>query len=169
MNARDGRWVYTAGPVLVRQKPGSAKGVMFITIEDETGPANVVVWPTLFEKRRCIVLGSAMMAINGRIQREGESPISLPSNSSISQAIWSAMPIGIRGSGCRPEEEMSLPTVAPTGFTQQAEASRPARHVHTGPSYRYAESEEPEFSLKMLKPGVSRERMYLKNHFDPLA
>lgn len=39
MNARDGQWVYTAGLVLVRQKPGSAKGVMFITIEDETGPA----------------------------------------------------------------------------------------------------------------------------------
>jgi error-prone DNA polymerase len=72
MNARDGRWVYTAGLVLVRQKPGSAKGVMFITIEDETGPANIVVWPTLFEKRRRIVLGSSMMAINGRIQREGE-------------------------------------------------------------------------------------------------
>ncbi|HCJ74076.1 MAG TPA: error-prone DNA polymerase, partial [Agrobacterium sp.] len=65
-------WVYTAGLVLVRQKPGSAKGVMFITIEDETGPANIVVWPTLFEKRRRIVLGSSMMAINGRIQREGE-------------------------------------------------------------------------------------------------
>jgi error-prone DNA polymerase len=72
MNSRDGRWVYTAGLVLVRQKPGSAKGVMFITIEDETGPANLVVWPPLFEKRRRVVLGSSMMAINGRIQREGE-------------------------------------------------------------------------------------------------
>lgn len=72
MNSRDGRWVYTAGLVLVRQKPGSAKGVMFITIEDETGPTNIVVWPTLFEKRRRVVLGSSMMAINGRIQREGE-------------------------------------------------------------------------------------------------
>ncbi|MBY3544725.1 error-prone DNA polymerase, partial [Rhizobium laguerreae] len=72
MNSRDGRWAYTAGLVLVRQKPGSAKGVMFITIEDETGPANLVVWPTLFEKRRRVVLGSSMMAINGRIQREGE-------------------------------------------------------------------------------------------------
>ena len=40
MNARDGRWLTTAGLVLVRQKPGSAKGVMFITIEDETGIAN---------------------------------------------------------------------------------------------------------------------------------
>ncbi|MBX4905116.1 hypothetical protein HJA83_27885 [Rhizobium bangladeshense] len=72
MNSRDGRWVYTSGLVLVRQMPGSAKGVMFITIEDETGPANLVVWPTLFEKRRRVVLGSSMMAINGRIQREGE-------------------------------------------------------------------------------------------------
>ncbi len=62
----------TIGLVPARQKPGSAKGVMFLTVEDETGPANVVVWPTLFERRRRIVLGSSMMAINGRIQREGE-------------------------------------------------------------------------------------------------
>ncbi|MFW2231656.1 DNA polymerase III subunit alpha [Rhizobium leguminosarum] len=72
MNARDGRWLMTAGLVLVRQKPGSAKGVMFITIEDETGAANLVVWPSLFEKRRRVVLGSSMMAINGKIQREGD-------------------------------------------------------------------------------------------------
>lgn len=72
MNARDGRWLMTAGLVLVRQKPGSAKGVMFITIEDETSAANLVVWPSLFEKRRRVVLGSSMMVINGRIQREGD-------------------------------------------------------------------------------------------------
>ena len=47
---RDGRRCQVAGLVLVRQKPGSAKGVMFITIEDETGIANLVVWPQLFEK-----------------------------------------------------------------------------------------------------------------------
>ncbi len=72
MGARDGRWLMTAGLVLVRQRPGSAKGVMFVTIEDETGPANIVVWPTLFERRRRVLLGSSMMAINGRVQREGE-------------------------------------------------------------------------------------------------
>ncbi len=72
MNARDGRWLMTAGLVLVRQKPGSTKGVMFLTIEDETGPANVVVWPSLLEKRRCAVLGSSVIAINGKIQREGD-------------------------------------------------------------------------------------------------
>ena len=49
---RDGQRVTVAGLVLVRQKPGSAKGVMFITIEDETDVANLVVWPSLFEKQR---------------------------------------------------------------------------------------------------------------------
>jgi error-prone DNA polymerase len=70
-SARDGHWLMAAGLVLVRQKPGSAKGVMFMTIEDETGVANVVVWPSLFDKQRRVVLGSGMMAINGKIQREG--------------------------------------------------------------------------------------------------
>ncbi|NEJ73074.1 DNA polymerase III subunit alpha [Rhizobium phaseoli] len=72
MTGRDGQWLMAAGLVLVRQRPGSAKGVMFITIEDETGVANIVVWPKLFERSRRIVLGASMMAINGRIQREGE-------------------------------------------------------------------------------------------------
>jgi error-prone DNA polymerase len=46
----DRRKMTTAGLVLVRQKPGSAKGVIFITIEDETGVENLVMWPSLYEK-----------------------------------------------------------------------------------------------------------------------
>jgi len=72
MQARDGRWLQTAGLVLVRQKPGTAKGVMFITLEDETGIANVVVWVKTFEKYRRVVLSASMLAVRGRIQREGE-------------------------------------------------------------------------------------------------
>jgi error-prone DNA polymerase len=72
MQARDGRWVETAGLVLVRQMPGSAKGVMFITIEDESGIANLVIWPTVFEKQRRIILSAGLMAVYGRIQREGD-------------------------------------------------------------------------------------------------
>ena len=68
---RDGRWLMTAGLVLVRQKPGSAKGAMFMTIEDETGVTNIVVWRSLFQKQHRVVFGSSMMAINGKIQREG--------------------------------------------------------------------------------------------------
>ena len=58
---KDGRWIELAGIVLVRQKPGSAKGVMFITLEDETNVANLVVWTNVFEKNRRTVLGASMM------------------------------------------------------------------------------------------------------------
>jgi error-prone DNA polymerase len=70
--ARNRRWVHVAGLVLVRQRPGSAKGVMFITLEDETAVANLVVWTKVFEKFRRIVLGSGMIGVKGRVQREGE-------------------------------------------------------------------------------------------------
>jgi error-prone DNA polymerase len=72
MAERDGRWLWTAGLVLVRQKPGSAKGVMFLTLEDETGVVNAVIWPSLFEKQRRIVMAASMMGIHGKIQREGD-------------------------------------------------------------------------------------------------
>lgn len=72
MGARDGRWLEAAGIVLVRQRPGSAKGVMFITLEDETGIANLVVWTKVFEANRRTVLSASMVAVHGRIQREGE-------------------------------------------------------------------------------------------------
>jgi error-prone DNA polymerase len=72
MEARDGRWLEAAGIVLVRQRPGSAKGVMFITLEDETGISNLVIWPQVFEKNRRTILSAGMVAVRGRVQREGE-------------------------------------------------------------------------------------------------
>ncbi|MFD1624855.1 error-prone DNA polymerase [Azospirillum griseum] len=69
---RDGRRVTVAGLVLVRQRPGSANGVLFITLEDETGIANVIVWKKLFEQQRRIILGARMMAVTGRVQIEGD-------------------------------------------------------------------------------------------------
>jgi len=72
MQARDGCWLKSAGLVLVRQMPGSAKGVVFITIEDETGIANLVIWPKLYERQRRVILSAGMLAVHGRIQREGE-------------------------------------------------------------------------------------------------
>ena len=68
---KDGRHVEVAGIILVRQKPGSAKGVLFITIEDETGIANGILWPDRFEAQRRTVLSSAMVGLRGRLQREG--------------------------------------------------------------------------------------------------
>ena len=69
---RDRRLTRVAGLVLVRQKPGSAKGVMFITIEDETGVANLVIWPTLYEQQRRIVLSASLLVVDGKVQREGD-------------------------------------------------------------------------------------------------
>jgi DNA-directed DNA polymerase III PolC len=65
-----GRRFKVAGLVLVRQRPGSAKGVVFETIEDETGIANIIVWPKVFEKYRTIVLGSRCVGVTGKLQSQ---------------------------------------------------------------------------------------------------
>ncbi|MDQ3079074.1 MAG: error-prone DNA polymerase [Pseudomonadota bacterium] len=67
-----GRRVGLAGLVLIRQRPGSAKGVCFITLEDETGVANLVVWPDAFKAQRKIVMGARLMVIHGIVQHDEE-------------------------------------------------------------------------------------------------
>ncbi|WP_176251008.1 error-prone DNA polymerase [Sulfitobacter sp. HGT1] len=66
-----GRKVSLAGLVLVRQKPGSAKGVCFITLEDETGVANLVIWPKLFEHYRPVIMSARLLVVHGRMQTDG--------------------------------------------------------------------------------------------------
>ena len=68
----DGKPVRTAGIVTCRQRPGTANGVVFVTLEDETGYTNVVVWNDLVEKQRRELLGSRLLGVEGRIQREGD-------------------------------------------------------------------------------------------------
>jgi error-prone DNA polymerase len=69
---QSGRRVTTAGLVLVRQRPGSAKGVIFLTMEDETGVANAIIWPKVFEKLRPIVIAARFIAVTGRVQSESD-------------------------------------------------------------------------------------------------
>ena len=68
---KPGSRVEVAGLVLVRQRPGTASGVIFATLEDETGIANVVIWPKVFEAYRRTLLASRMLAVRGKLQREG--------------------------------------------------------------------------------------------------
>ena len=68
----DRRHVRCAGVVLVRQRPGSAKGVVFMTLEDETGIANIVVWPAVMEKYRKEVMGARLILVEGYIQSSPE-------------------------------------------------------------------------------------------------
>ncbi|MGD9982193.1 MAG: error-prone DNA polymerase [Hyphomonadaceae bacterium] len=67
---RNGERVRVSGLVLVRQRPGTASGVIFMTLEDETGIANIVVWPKLFEQYRREVLGGRLVAVDGPVQSE---------------------------------------------------------------------------------------------------
>ena len=69
--APNGRRLEIAGLVLVRQRPGTAKGVIFMTLEDEAGAANVIVWPQAFERFRPVVLGGRLVSVFGKLQREG--------------------------------------------------------------------------------------------------
>jgi len=61
--------------VLVRQRPGSAKGVCFITLEDETGVANLVVWPKVMAAFRKVIMTARLMQVTGRLQRDPESGV----------------------------------------------------------------------------------------------
>ena len=71
-SCQDGDMVKVAGLVLVRQRPGTAAGVCFITIEDETGVSNLVVWESLFEEFRKEILQSRLLMVEGKLQIEGE-------------------------------------------------------------------------------------------------
>jgi error-prone DNA polymerase len=70
-SAPAGRLVRTAGIVVGRQRPGTASGVVFVTLEDETGSTNVIVWHDLGERQRRELLGSRLMAVHGKVEREG--------------------------------------------------------------------------------------------------
>ncbi|MCO5129904.1 MAG: error-prone DNA polymerase [Xanthobacteraceae bacterium] len=76
-DARDGGRVRCAGVVLVRQRPGSAKGVVFMTLEDETGIANIVVWPKVMARFRKEVMGARLVLVEGRIQSSPEKVVHL--------------------------------------------------------------------------------------------
>jgi error-prone DNA polymerase len=71
-NAKDGDLVKVSGLVLVRQRPGTASGICFITIEDETGTANLVVFQKLFDQYRKEIIQSRLLMVEGKLQREGE-------------------------------------------------------------------------------------------------
>jgi len=64
--------VQVAGVVLIRQRPGSAKGVCFITLEDESGIVNLVVWPDTMEKYRKVIMGARLMEVRGRVEYDDE-------------------------------------------------------------------------------------------------
>ena len=65
---RDGEWAKVAGMVIVRQRPGTAKGFVFLTLEDETGLANAILVPQVFEANRALIVSSPLLVVEGRLQ-----------------------------------------------------------------------------------------------------
>jgi error-prone DNA polymerase len=70
--APQGRIVRTAGIVIGRQRPDTASGVVFVTLEDETGATNVIVWRDVGERQRRELLGAKLLAVFGKVEREGQ-------------------------------------------------------------------------------------------------
>ena len=68
----DGARITVAGLVILRQRPGTAKGVIFLTLEDETGTVNIIVWRKLYERYRRAVIAGRMLRVTGRLQSEGD-------------------------------------------------------------------------------------------------
>ena len=71
-NLKDGARASVGGLVLIRQRPGTAKGVVFLTLEDETGSANAVIWRHVFTPNRRTVMTASFLLVHGRLQRAGE-------------------------------------------------------------------------------------------------
>jgi len=67
-----GQWVTTAGLVITRQRPGSASGVTFVTLEDEVSHVNLIVWKRIADEQRSALLESRLLEVRGRLQREGD-------------------------------------------------------------------------------------------------
>ena len=87
---RNGAPVTVAGVVLVRQRPGSAKGVVFLTLEDEFAVCNAVIWPQVLETHRAVVMGARLMLIRGRVQKTGDI-IHVVANTIEDHSSWLAL------------------------------------------------------------------------------
>ncbi len=143
MAAPDGRWLEAAGIVLVRQMPGSAKGVLFVTIEDETGAANIIVWPKVFEEQRRVVLGASMVAVWGRIQREGEV-VHL-----VARRLTDLSPL--LGSVGERDTEFPLPHGRGDQIRHGGSPSRPDPRDQPPRSFRARDMFEPDLHIDTLK------------------
>ena len=122
--ARNGARLRTAGIVTVRQRPGTAKGTIFMTIEDETGIANIVVWPSLVEPFRNQILGAALLIIKAQVQRGEAGVTHLIAEHLTDRTGWIA---GLDAPLSRADE---MPRLRPPGHPRQERVVRKSRDFH---------------------------------------
>ena len=124
-NTKDGSKIIVAGLVLARQRPGTAKGVIFATLEDETGTANIIVWPKTFERFRRIVLTSRLLKVTGELQREGIVTHLIAAGLEDCSALLDGLAAPAPGDADRP-----VPTPPRRHPREQAKILFPSREFH---------------------------------------
>ena len=134
-----GRWVRVTGLVITRQRPGTASGVIFITLEDETATSNIVVWPSIFRKHRKAVMTGRLLHIEGRLQREGIVAHVIASR--IVDYSWLLDTLG---------EAESDNRIDPT-FSSADEAKRPVPDQRHGPGKGPCRAEGEMISLELQR------------------
>ena len=126
-SVKNGERVTVAGLVLVRQRPGTAKGVIFMTLEDEAGVANVIVWPKAFERLRAIVLGARFVAVTGKLQSEqGRHPYRRRPHGGPDADAWASVGGGRRRSRRSRPRRRGAPAATDDGAKAAGQSLRPA-------------------------------------------
>jgi len=124
-SAKHGALVRTAGIVTVRQRPGTAKGTVFVTIEDETGIANIIIWPAMVEKFRNHIINATLLIVEGRLQRSEENVTHIVAQRLADRSRWIA---GLDAPMARGDE---LPqTRRPPGHPRQERIVQKSRDFH---------------------------------------
>jgi error-prone DNA polymerase len=122
---RDGATVRTGGIVTVRQRPGTAKGTVFITIEDETGIANIIAWPALVERYRHQIINATLLIVQGTVQRSEENVVHIVAAQLSDRTGWIS---GLETPMARGDE---LPhTKRPPSHPRQERVVRKSRDFH---------------------------------------
>ena len=113
-NRRYRATVQVAGVVLIRQRPGSAKGVCFLTLEDESGVVNLVIWPDLMERQRQVVMGARLIEVRGRVEYDDEvihviAAQLTDATAALGTLSGDARPVSAAGHGGHPRNRRVIP------------------------------------------------------------
>jgi error-prone DNA polymerase len=124
---KNGRTVRLAGVVTVRQRPGTAKGTVFITIEDETGIANIIVWPALVQRFRNQIINASLLIVEGQLQRSEDDVTHVVASQLADRSHWLA---GLDAPTARGDELPKPPVRRPPGHPRQERVVRKSRDFH---------------------------------------
>ena len=158
-NLAPGSRIAVAGLVLVRQRPGSARGVIFMTLEDETGVANVIVWPKVFEKFRPVVLAARLVIVRGRLQSEHGVIHIVAERIEDGSAMLSLIPgDGRRLDGLARADEVKRPGPGPRGSRRESREQNLRRIPPPSSQQPYPSAAPPLFVAADLDVPASASR-----------